>query len=77
MADEDNTMPERPPTLVVAPEQEDQQEATESVASPAKVLRIGSMTKELLGPRAGRRPLRRPEGRAGPPQLTLLGRHAH
>jgi len=48
MADEDNTMPERPPTLVVAPEQEDQQEATESVASPAKVLRIGSMTKELL-----------------------------
>jgi hypothetical protein len=37
------------PTLVVpAPAEEVEEERTESVASPAKVLRIGSMTKELL-----------------------------
>jgi hypothetical protein len=37
------------PTLVVpAPAEEVEEEPTESVASPAKVLRIGSMTKELL-----------------------------
>ena len=36
-----------PPSLIVAPEQAEE-ERTESVASPAKVLRIGSMTKELL-----------------------------
>ncbi len=48
MADDDPTVPDRPATLVVAAEPEEQQEATESVASPAKVLRIGSMTKELL-----------------------------
>ncbi|HTJ74600.1 MAG TPA: proteasome activator [Acidimicrobiales bacterium] len=37
------------PTLVVpVPAEEVAQEQTESVASPAKVLRIGSMTKELL-----------------------------
>jgi len=35
------------PTLVAPPEQPEEEE-TESVASPAKVLRIGSMTKELL-----------------------------
>jgi hypothetical protein len=35
------------PTLVAPPEEPDEEE-TESVASPAKVLRIGSMTKELL-----------------------------
>jgi proteasome activator-like protein len=34
--------------LVVTPEPAAEEEATESVASPAKVLRIGSMTKELL-----------------------------
>jgi proteasome activator-like protein len=34
--------------LVVSPEPAGEEEATESVASPAKVLRIGSMTKELL-----------------------------
>src|SRR3954468_19889072 len=33
--------------VVVAPDPPEE-EATESVASPAKVLRIGSMTKELL-----------------------------
>jgi hypothetical protein len=48
MADLNATPPDSPPTLIVAPEQEEEQEATESVASPAKVLRIGSMTKELL-----------------------------
>lgn len=42
------TAPDNPPTVVVAPAPEEEQEATESVASPAKVLRIGSMTKELL-----------------------------
>jgi hypothetical protein len=34
--------------LVVSAEPAVEEEATESVASPAKVLRIGSMTKELL-----------------------------
>lgn len=38
---------ERQAALVIAPEQPEE-EPTESVASPAKVLRIGSMTKELL-----------------------------
>ena len=47
MADQEPITPESPPTLVVAADQEPE-EATESVASPAKVLRIGSMTKELL-----------------------------
>lgn len=37
-----------PPMLVVPSEPEEEGESTESVASPAKVLRIGSMTKELL-----------------------------
>jgi hypothetical protein len=38
-----------PPTLVVpAVEDDAEEDRTESVASPAKVLRIGSMTKELL-----------------------------
>jgi hypothetical protein len=48
MADQEPITPDSPPTLVVAPEQHEEEEATESVASPAKVLRIGSMTKELL-----------------------------
>ena len=39
-------VPAPQPALVPAEERED--ETTESVASPAKVLRIGSMTKELL-----------------------------
>ena len=47
MADHTPLDPDAPPILVVAPEPEEE-EATESVASPAKVLRIGSMTKELL-----------------------------
>jgi proteasome activator-like protein len=38
-----------PPMLVVPTEEpEEEGQETESVASPAKVLRIGSMTKELL-----------------------------
>ena len=50
MADQNPIAPEPAPALVVAPEQsaEQDEERTESVASPAKVLRIGSMTKELL-----------------------------
>jgi hypothetical protein len=42
--------PQAEAALVVPPEQvpEDEGERAESVASPAKVLRIGSMTKELL-----------------------------
>ena len=48
MSDQEPITPESPPTLILAPEQEAEEEATESVASPAKVLRIGSMTKELL-----------------------------
>src|SRR5688500_19591617 len=48
MADDDPTTPDSPATLVVAPEPDVEEEPTESVASPAKVLRIGSMTKELL-----------------------------
>ncbi|HJV09752.1 MAG TPA: proteasome activator [Acidimicrobiales bacterium] len=48
MADQDAPTPDAPPTLVVAGQPEEEEEATESVASPAKVLRIGSMTKELL-----------------------------
>ena len=37
------------PAIVVVPEEaEPDEDRTESVASPAKVLRIGSMTKELL-----------------------------
>ena len=47
MADQNPLAPE--PALVVVPEAEpSEEERTESVASPAKVLRIGSMTKELL-----------------------------
>jgi hypothetical protein len=46
MADQTPVVPE-PTPVVVAPDQAGG-EATESVASPAKVLRIGSMTKELL-----------------------------
>jgi hypothetical protein len=41
------SLADEPAALIVAPEQPDE-ERTESVASPAKVLRIGSMTKELL-----------------------------
>lgn len=54
MADQNPLRPEppRPPgpptALVIAAEQSQDEERTESVASPAKVLRIGSMTKELL-----------------------------
>ncbi len=48
MADQSSEHPDSPTTLVVAAEPDDQEEARESVASPAKVLRIGSMTKELL-----------------------------
>ena len=54
MADQNPLRPEPPrpsgpPTaLVIAAEQSQDEERTESVASPAKVLRIGSMTKELL-----------------------------
>jgi len=36
------------PTAVIVSAEPAEEEATESVASPAKVLRIGSMTKELL-----------------------------
>jgi hypothetical protein len=43
------TLADTPPTVVVTTEPVPvEEEATESVASPAKVLRIGSMTKELL-----------------------------
>jgi hypothetical protein len=45
MSDQTPNSSDNPPTLVVAPEPEEEKE---SVASPAKVLRIGSMTKELL-----------------------------
>ena len=47
MADQPSLAPDPQPALVVAPE-EPEEDRTESVASPAKVLRIGSMTKELL-----------------------------
>jgi hypothetical protein len=47
MSDQTPTAPDDPPTLVVAPEAPEEEDK-ESVASPAKVLRIGSMTKELL-----------------------------
>ncbi len=40
-------VPAEPAALVVAPDPAEAED-TESVASPAKVLRIGSMTKELL-----------------------------
>ncbi len=46
MADQSSDTADLPTTLVAAPPPDDQ--AKESVASPAKVLRIGSMTKELL-----------------------------
>jgi len=46
MADQTPVIAE-PAAVIVAPEVPEE-EATESVASPAKVLRIGSMTKELL-----------------------------
>ena len=48
MADQNPMASPPTPALVVAPEEPEQEERTESVASPAKVLRIGSMTKELL-----------------------------
>jgi hypothetical protein len=49
MADQTPPSPSAQAALIVTPppEQKDEEE-TESVASPAKVLRIGSMTKELL-----------------------------
>ncbi len=47
MADQNSLDTDHEQALVVAPESPEE-EATESVASPAKVLRIGSMTKELL-----------------------------
>ncbi len=46
MADQKPAVPDPPAPVIVAPEPAE--EVTESVASPAKVLRIGSMTKELL-----------------------------
>ena len=46
--DAPSAVPDSQPALVVAPDQTEQEDRTESVASPAKVLRIGSMTKELL-----------------------------
>ncbi len=48
MADQNPILPEPAPTLVVPEPEEQEEEATESVASPAKVLRIGGMTKQLL-----------------------------
>jgi hypothetical protein len=54
MADQTPVVPDNRPlpaaeaTVIVASEPEEDEEPTESVASPAKVLRIGSMTKELL-----------------------------
>jgi len=50
MADETPTRPEpeTPAAVVVVEPAPAEEEETESVASPAKVLRIGSMTKELL-----------------------------
>ncbi len=43
------TLADNPPAVVLTAEPPAaEEEATESVASPAKVLRIGSMTKELL-----------------------------
>ena len=49
MSDETPILSDAQSTVVVAPEPEQpEEEPTESVASPAKVLRIGSMTKELL-----------------------------
>ncbi len=45
MSDQTPVVPE---SVIVAAEAPAQEEPTESVASPAKVLRIGSMTKELL-----------------------------
>lgn len=51
MAAQDPSAPTPSPTLLVPPvghEDDGQPAEVESVASPAKVLRIGSMTKELL-----------------------------
>ncbi len=42
------TLADTPPPVVVRTDATAVEEETESVASPAKVLRIGSMTKELL-----------------------------
>ena len=47
MADQTPLVPDQPAAVVVETEP-GEKEDTESVASPAKVLRIGSMTKELL-----------------------------
>ncbi len=49
MAEQTPILSDQQPAVIVAPDSEPpEDEATESVASPAKVLRIGSMTKELL-----------------------------
>jgi hypothetical protein len=50
MAEQTAPEPDAPggAALVLPPEPPVEEERTESVASPAKVLRIGSMTKELL-----------------------------
>src|SRR5436305_5318973 len=48
MAVQEPAVPSPPMLVVPASEPEEEEEPTESVASPAKVLRIGSMTKELL-----------------------------
>ncbi|MGI8984109.1 MAG: proteasome activator [Acidimicrobiales bacterium] len=48
MADQEPTDTDHEAAVIVTAEQGAEEEATESVASPAKVLRIGSMTKELL-----------------------------
>jgi len=48
MADQQPLESVPPPTLVAPPGSDEEAAATESIASPAKVLRIGSMTKELL-----------------------------
>jgi hypothetical protein len=48
MSAQEPATPIAPDLVVPGPAQEAEEEPTESVASPAKVLRIGSMTKELL-----------------------------
>ena len=49
MAEQTPILSDQQPAVIVASEPEPpEEEATDSVASPAKVLRIGSMTKELL-----------------------------
>ena len=48
MADQQPLESVPPPTLLPPPGPDDEGPTAESIASPAKVLRIGSMTKELL-----------------------------